>query len=465
MGKNTARRPSTALIYFSRILTATSPSVLTAQDLLQSSPSDLLSLPLPRTAKTNARNLSISSSHLGVRVLSLDGGGAGALSQLLILERMMYRTKTEGQLDTVPSPCDCFEFIGGSGTGGIIALMLGRLRMSVADTVSAYEKIRPQAKIGFTEQFQATQLEEVLKDIIKRETMRDVRPDACKTFVCAMNEMNMNAGIPELFRSYDTAEEPANDCMIWEAARATSAAPGLFKAMEIGVGGMKQRYIDGGVGHNNPTSLVLAEAKEIYPSRPVVLVASIGGGHPDTIQIPKSPSSTSITTAMKKIAADCEKIHEDNARRFRAIPNTYFRFNVQQGMQDLAPHDWGKSSEVSAHTKAYLRTEDTKSKLTDSVKVILSTHSAYHPAIPVSDSPVYIKICPPPTFRFLGREDVLKRMREHFNTDVGRHHVFLLHGLGGVGKSQIAFKFVEQSAMPEPRLLKQWPSQRKSALK
>ncbi|KAJ7830580.1 hypothetical protein B0H13DRAFT_1655074 [Mycena leptocephala] len=47
-----------------------------------------------------------------------DGGGAGALSELLILERMMYRTKTEGHLDTAPSPCECFELIGGSGTGG-----------------------------------------------------------------------------------------------------------------------------------------------------------------------------------------------------------------------------------------------------------------------------------------------------------------------------------------------------------
>ncbi|KAJ6483656.1 hypothetical protein DFH09DRAFT_1461458 [Mycena vulgaris] len=388
--------------------------------------------------------LPLRAPHLGVRVLSLDGGGAGALSELLILERMMYRAKTEGQLDSVPSPCDCFEVIGGSGTGGIIALMLGRLRMSVADTVSAYEKIRPQAKIGFTEEFRATQLEEVLKDIFKRETMRDVRPDACKTFVCAMNEMNMNAGIPELFRSYDTAEEPANDCMVWEAARATSAAPGLFKAMEIGVGGMKQQFIDGGVGHNNPTSLVLAEAKDIYPSRPVVLVTSIGSGHPDTIQIPKSPSSTLIAAAMKKIATDCEKTHEDNARKFRAIPNTYFRFNVQQGMQDLAPHDWGKSSEVSAHTKAYLRTEDVKSKITDSVKVILN------PAIQVFDS-VYLKVCPPPTLCFTGREGILRKMTEYFNTDVGRRHIFLLHGLGGAGKRQIAFKFVEQSYIPGPR--------------
>ncbi|KAJ7479583.1 FabD/lysophospholipase-like protein, partial [Mycena latifolia] len=305
----------------------------------------------------------------GVRVLSLDGGGVGVLSQVLILDRIMYQIKNKLKLDTTPAPCEYFELIGGSGTGGIVALMLGRLRMSIADTISAYEKLQPQTKISFGQEFRASKFEEVLKDIFKQEEMRDPGPTVCKTFVCAMNEMNMNGAIPELFRSYDTEDEPAGDCMIWQAARATSAMPGLFKPMEIGLGGTKQRYVDGGVGHNNPTSLVLAEAEEIYPVRPVVLVVSIGGGHPDTIQIPNSSSASAVAKAMKGLATDCEKTHQDTARKFRVVPNIYFRFNVQQGMQGLAPQDWEKSSQVSAHTKAYLRTEDVKSKLTAAVKV------------------------------------------------------------------------------------------------
>ncbi|KAJ6572658.1 hypothetical protein B0H10DRAFT_1639289, partial [Mycena sp. CBHHK59/15] len=74
----------------------------------------------------------------------LDGGGVGTLSELLILERLMYRTKTERGLDTMPSPWEYFELIGGSGTGGIIALMLGRLRLSIPEARSTYEKLRPQ---------------------------------------------------------------------------------------------------------------------------------------------------------------------------------------------------------------------------------------------------------------------------------------------------------------------------------
>ncbi|KAJ7105302.1 P-loop containing nucleoside triphosphate hydrolase protein, partial [Mycena epipterygia] len=42
-------------------------------------------------------------------------------------------------------------------------------------------------------------------------------------------------------------------------------------------------------------------------------------------------------------------------------------------------------------------------------------------------------------------------MKHYFNTNLGRRHVLLLYGLGGAGKSQIAFKFVETSTVPEPR--------------
>ncbi|KAJ7105361.1 acyl transferase/acyl hydrolase/lysophospholipase [Mycena epipterygia] len=380
---------------------------------------------------------------LGVRVLSLDGGGAGALSELLILDRMMYKAKTEGQLDMVPSPCECFELIGGSGTGGIIALMLGRLRMSVKDAISAYDSLRPQSKMGFAEQFQASKFEEALRQIFKAERMEDVSPVACKTYLCVCHESN---GMPDIFRSYNTPDEPASECMIWEAARATSATPGLFKPMEIGLQGHGQQYIDGSIGNNNPTSLILEEEKLMYPTHPLMLVSSIGSGHPDVIQISQPLSSSIIAKALKMIASDCEKTHEETARKFRSTPNIYFRFNVEQGMQGLEAQHWGKSSEVSAHTNAYLRRADTKSKLTEAVRVILS--KSCHTNHRLSQ---LFQGLPTPTPHFTGRQDILQHMTTYFNTTIGRRHVFLLHGLGGAGKSQIAFKYVEMSNFPEPR--------------
>ena len=44
---------------------------------------------------------------------------------------------------------------------------------------------------------------------------------------------------------------------------------------------------------------------------------------------------------------------------------------------------------------------------------------------------------------FTGRQDVLGQMRDFFFDGSQKRHVFVLHGLGGAGKTQIALKFVE----------------------
>ncbi|KAJ7878256.1 acyl transferase/acyl hydrolase/lysophospholipase [Mycena leptocephala] len=77
----------------------------------------------------------------GLRLLSLDGGGIRGLSMLIILEDLMWKIKVAEDLPDVPLPCNYFDLIGGTSTGGLIALMLGRLRMSVKDAVKAYGEL------------------------------------------------------------------------------------------------------------------------------------------------------------------------------------------------------------------------------------------------------------------------------------------------------------------------------------
>jgi len=66
-----------------------------------------------------------------------------------------------------------------------------------------------------------------------------------------------------------------------------------------------------------------------------------------------------------------------------------------------------------------------------------------------------LKTCPPPTNVFTGRADILLQLDEYFcpspsSFDSGEQRVFVLYGLGGAGKSQIAFKFVKQCQVPQP---------------
>src|SRR5271154_3147452 len=76
-------------------------------------------------------------------------------------------------------------------------------------------------------------------------------------FVCAMSALNMAAGIPHLFRSYQAPKNQTFNCTIWEAARATSAAPTFFEQIVIGEPGSSLSYVDGGMGCNNPIAQVL----------------------------------------------------------------------------------------------------------------------------------------------------------------------------------------------------------------
>lgn len=80
-----------------------------------------------------------SSSGLGLCLLSLDGGGVRGLSSLLILKKLMESLDP----DEPPKPCDYFDLIGGTSTGGLIALMLGRLRMSIDECIEAYKNLSP----------------------------------------------------------------------------------------------------------------------------------------------------------------------------------------------------------------------------------------------------------------------------------------------------------------------------------
>jgi hypothetical protein len=55
------------------------------------------------------------------------------------------------------------------------------------------------------------------------------------------------------------------------------------------------------------------------------------------------------------------------------------------------------------------------------------------------------KLCPLPVASFTGRNEILEKMKKYFDSDVEFQRVFVLHGLGGSGKSQIAFKFLQES--------------------
>lgn len=76
-----------------------------------------------------------------LKILSLDGGGIKGYTSLLILQRVFRQMSTLREDGTIPKPCDLFDLIVGTSTGGLIATMLGRLGLSIEECLAYYEKI------------------------------------------------------------------------------------------------------------------------------------------------------------------------------------------------------------------------------------------------------------------------------------------------------------------------------------
>ncbi|KAK7397938.1 hypothetical protein QQX98_012692 [Neonectria punicea] len=342
---------------------------------------------------------------MSLRLLSLDGGGVRGLSSLLILEHLMEAIRDAEKLAEVPRPCERFDMIGGTSTGGIIAIMLGRLGMTVDECIRAYLKMAERA---FTRKwtallpaspggaFSATKLEEAIRDTVKEfcpmsECVARRRADgllqpACEstastcthgevefrdrsctaTVVLAITKDNIDAR-PTLFTTYGTWEGFKN-CTIWEVARATSAATTFFKPIRVGRD--KVKFIDAGFGHNNPCEVLIEEAGRHFPDRSLMQIVSIGTGLGDVVSI--GNTRRSIIGALKDMATTSKAVAgrlDDHFKDCKPCP--YVRFNVEQGLKDTTLSDWKKASRISAHTQNYLN--DNKGAIDSFVKMFSST--------------------------------------------------------------------------------------------
>jgi hypothetical protein len=78
--------------------------------------------------------------------IATDGGGVRGLSSLLILDRLMNNINTNIQAQLghgarTVHPQDIFTLIAGTSTGGLIAIMLGKLGMTVQESIRAYHEL------------------------------------------------------------------------------------------------------------------------------------------------------------------------------------------------------------------------------------------------------------------------------------------------------------------------------------
>jgi patatin-like phospholipase/acyl hydrolase len=210
-----------------------------------------------------------------MRVLSIDGGGIRGIVPATVLAALEERTGRP--------VCDLFDLIGGTSTGGILALALTRPgsssppapHWSAAQIVALYREEGPRIfsrSLGkritsveglLDERYANGPLREVLERYLGETTVDQALTDV---FVTAYD---LEARKPKFFKSW---REDAGVAMA-VAAEATAAAPTYFEPVAVGDAAL----IDGGVFAGNPAMCAYAEAVRLSPDARITVV-SLGTG-------------------------------------------------------------------------------------------------------------------------------------------------------------------------------------------
>ncbi|KAF5528713.1 Calcium-independent phospholipase A2-gamma [Colletotrichum aenigma] len=429
-----------------------------------------------------------------VYLLSLDGGGVRGISELVILHEIMKRLQKVAGLKELPRPRDYFHLIGGTSTGGLIAILLGRMGMTTEEAIKGYEDFaatvfckRNRRLLERT--FKEKTLEKVIRDIVAARRLKTTvmidetrdRNSLGHAFVCSVPRSNMFEAY--LFRTYRGKSNHAHNVEIWEAARATSSAPGFFNPVHVKVEAVKEYYYDGALAYNNPAKLVLDEADSYLGSdRKLGFLLSLGTGLKITdkafkveadaekavehaLELTKKPvrslsgsllsrDSLPVYKHIKTSLTDPERTHHELDQWFRAIPNAYFRLNLDKGAADIKLNEYKKMKLLREATEKYLKKDEVSASIDKIVSMLHNKEGVEMPLEATCRATSYEafrhamvqdvrqrNISSP---QFTGRAAILGKLDRHFcerEPGSSSRRLLRIWGMGGVGKTQIALKF------------------------
>jgi len=321
----------------------------------------------------------------GLRLLSLDGGGPGTISQLRILQEYVTRLAPDKGVgvDEVLI-ADLADLIGGVGPAGFVALLLGPLRMPVSQAIKELialgAPLFPNAQEGMLSleenlkkgmlsleekskkemllrEENSKKLKEAIEAMLKRHNYAiDIKLNdpcfsgsQCKTVVFATS--TVDATRCQLFRTY-SARKGFLECTFVQAACATLSMSSLFEPVPIGPEGREQTFMSASIGFNNPTKGLINEAKmQFGPDTRVSTILSIGSGLPALVAF-DGPTSGS-NKLLNDIVIDCEKLADEMAAYLSSFDG-YLRLNVGRGLERMEMSNWGNPGKIEGQTVSYI---------------------------------------------------------------------------------------------------------------
>lgn len=232
-------------------------------------------------------------------ILSLDGGGIRGALTLGYLKKIETILQEKNGKDYLL--CDHFDLIGGTSTGSIIAAGLAT-GLTVDKLVELYMDLggkifgkkrnwwNPLETWRFLKaEYDYVVLENCLKEAFGSITLGS---DQIKTGLCIVAKRADTNSVWPLInhpqgKFYDTMLGKNKNIPLWEAVRASSAAPTYFAPQMIDVGdGQRAAFVDGGVSMaNNPAlTLLMVATLKGFPFRwdmgeDKLTIVSIGTGY------------------------------------------------------------------------------------------------------------------------------------------------------------------------------------------
>jgi predicted acylesterase/phospholipase RssA len=190
----------------------------------------------------------------------------------------------------------------------------------------------------------------------KASVHRKANQRGCRGFV--LTSLKNALGLPRILSTYDPNDRSTR---IWEALRATSAAPTFFEEMQFGT--PKVTYLDGGVGFNNPCAEVDYAAKALWEGRSIGVIVSVGTGLQSIPSVKKIASwlpfglgtDISLASALAGMATSTARVDNEMKRMYYNTSTAYYRFDVDRGLANVSLEQWMKEDEMAALTEQYMR--------------------------------------------------------------------------------------------------------------
>ncbi|KKF95579.1 Patatin [Ceratocystis platani] len=317
------------------------------------------------------------------KILSLDDGAIGGLSSLLILENIMENIQDAEDLPDIPKPCERFDLIGGTGTGGVV---LATTKVNIDATPILFRTYRATIGLSKCKIWEVGRATSAMTGLFEPINLG------------RENETFMNSSFGH-----------SNPCkiLIEEATRLSGQQEKLILSIGTGLG----------------SAIEMGDTKESI-----------------------NRSLEKMATSSKRIADELEAEHNSQKKRYYRFntANGHGAIAAQNWVEAPAvaahTHNYlnGEQDDIKRFTKILINGFPLVSQ---EQEVVQKLQQPQQPKKPDSDGPGPVYRIPlQENLKFVGRQDVLSNLDDKLFTDTGFHQIALV-ALGGMGKTQVALKF------------------------